>query len=167
MKNIKGSAQAFRNPKFFSMITTSQGMLRFGEPDVEPIYLGPEAEDELLGHSLRQAISKSRTVSVEEFHEIVKSGILETRAKECEAWEKKTYGYKTKRALYHKMDCCLVRVAKGQIGILPTDRDSLDGSSATADGMQNMIYVSVSASDPEVGAALREGFNRCTHSYEG
>jgi len=164
-RTIEASALAQRNPKFFSMMTQSLGVFEFSEPDVEPIHLGPDADDELLGRRLRQSLSKCRTVSVDEVLEMSKSGILEQRAKERELWRKKTYGFRTKRALLQDMHWCMVRVSEGQIEISPTDRHSFQGLRETSNGAQDIIYLSVSVSDAEVGAALREGFNRCTCTY--
>lgn len=162
MKKFDAAANAYRNPKFYSLVAASVGMLLFEEPESQPVYLSPDAENLLLGRGLRHVLSQSRTVSVEEFHRIFDSGAIERCVKERDAWQKKTYGFKTTKALYENMDCCMISVSEGEIGILPTKREPPYGASATADDMRNIIYVACSVSDAELGEALREGFNRCT-----
>ena len=88
MNKVEVTAHANTPPQFSCMTTMSQGPLNFGEPTAEPIYLAP-AGDDALGKSLREALSKSRLVSAEEFTEIVSSGVIQRNAKERESWRMK------------------------------------------------------------------------------
>lgn len=164
MKEIEASAHALKHPKFFSFITVSQCGLQYEEPDAEPIYLGPDADDETLGWSLRLAMSSSRTVDMKQLNRIINSKIVEKRGAERDAWAMKAYGFATKRALYREIDSCLVYIYDGQIEIQPTDRDSLYGARGT---VADIIYVPVAASNEVLGAGLREGFRRCRRSFPG
>lgn len=166
MKKLEASVHALKDPKFFCMTTMSHGSLNFGEPNAQPIYLAPNAADDVLGKSLREALSKSRLVSAEEFQEIVKSGVIQRNAKERESWRMKNYGYGSKRELYCDMECCVVNFSDGQIEIVPTDRNSLDGMRPISNDDLATISISASVKDSELGAALREGFSRCTNSYK-
>lgn len=165
MKNYIGSARVCKSSNFFLMLTMSQGLLGFVEPNADPLYLPPDVDNRLLGISLSEVLSKSRYVSLADFHDILESGVLEKCGKERDLHEIKTYGLKTRRALYRDRACCLVNISGGQIEITSMDRKSFSGYAGTLNGEEDLIYVSVSASDAEIGAALREGFNRCTSSY--
>jgi len=161
MKKLDSCASVSLNKEFFKLITMSQGMLQYAEPAVSPWYLPPSVEDELLGHTLRLALKASRRISVEEFQKLFHSGVVQKNGEERNALAMKQYGYKSKRAMYKHMDNCSISVADGQIEIAPQHHNSLDGYSATTDG-PHPLYIAETATDAELGAALREGFTRCT-----
>ncbi|MHA6845543.1 contact-dependent growth inhibition system immunity protein [Ralstonia syzygii] len=65
-------------------------------------------DDDLLGRALREALAKSRQVSVEDSQKIFQSGVVEKLGKEREVLAMEKYGYKTRRAMLKKMDTCSV-----------------------------------------------------------
>jgi hypothetical protein len=161
MKTIDAGAGIYLNENFYLIQTMSQGMLGYAEPSASPFFLSTEIDDDTLGATLRMALSASKKVSVPEFQEMFKSGVIQKVAKEREVETMKRYGYKTKRAMYKNMNKCSVDVVDEQIKIQPTHRKSLDSYTATQSGPEP-LYLSTSSSDQELGAALREGFKRCT-----
>ncbi len=165
MKTVDASASVYFNRIFYELITFSQGMLSYAEPDAPPYYLPANTDDAMLGHTLRLALKASRWVNVDEFQKIFHSGVVQQLGKDREAWAMKAYGYKSKRAMYRDMDSCSVTVAEGKIEIQPLHHKSLDGYSATKDGPQP-LYAPQTATDAELGAALREGFKLCTSSVK-
>ncbi|WP_459204130.1 contact-dependent growth inhibition system immunity protein (plasmid) [Ralstonia pseudosolanacearum] len=150
------------NGDFYRIITMSRGMMSYAEPGAEPSYLDPHVDDDLLGRALREALAKSRQVSVEDFQKIFQSGVVQKLGKEREALAMEKYGYRTRRAMLKKMDTCSVSVVENQIEIQPTHQKSLDGWTVTKDEGPFPLYVPGTATDIELGAALREGFKRCT-----
>ncbi|QIE17498.1 contact-dependent growth inhibition system immunity protein [Xanthomonas oryzae] len=78
----------------------------------------------------------------------------------------KNYGYKTKKAMLRSMDSCSVSalVESEEIKIQPMHQKSLDGYTARKDTGPFPLFVPNTATDAELGAALREGFKRCTSS---
>lgn len=152
-------ATADFNGDFIRLITMSQGMMGYSEPDAPPQYLVPSVSDEDLGSRLRLALAASKRVPVEEFQKIFRSGIVQEIAKEREKLAMENYGYKTRRAMYKKMDTCTISHFEGRIEIQPSHQKSLDGYTGIEDAA---LDVPVTASDAELGAALREGFKRCT-----
>ena len=137
-------------------------MLSYAEPDAQPQHLDPTVDDATLRKLVRDSLVVSRRVSVEEFQTIFHSGVVQKIEKERDAWAMKHYGYKTKRAMYRNMDTCSVAIVGDQIEIQPTNQESLDEYAVGKDEGPFPLYVPATASDAELGAALREGFKRCT-----
>ncbi|WP_428941074.1 contact-dependent growth inhibition system immunity protein [Xanthomonas oryzae] len=165
MTSSKGAKICF-NGKFYRFVTMSKGMLWYADPDMQSKYLDPDVADSELGYLLRMTLAESRQVSVEDFHKILNSRIVQERSKEREKWEMKNYGYKTKKAMLRNMITCSISVGNGgdQIEIQPTHKDSLDGYTIKKDTGPFPLYIPTTATDAELGAALREGFKRCTSS---
>ena len=166
MKTLDACAEAVFNHDFFEITTMSQGMLEYAEPDAPPHYLPPDVDDARLGHTLRLALGASKRASVEEFQKIFHSGVIQQLGKERTAWAMKQYGYKSKRAMYKNMDCCWISVFEGVIEIKPTHHKSMDSYSGISNDGPEILHIPETASDAELGAALREGFTRCTSSVK-
>jgi hypothetical protein len=54
MSKSKANTSVLYDEDFFEVITISQGMLNYADPDVAPRLLAPDAANESLGHVLRQ-----------------------------------------------------------------------------------------------------------------
>ncbi|BCM10217.1 contact-dependent growth inhibition system immunity protein [Ralstonia nicotianae] len=162
MEKPSARASVGYNGDFYVITTMSWGMLGYAEPSASPYYLDPQADDVLLGKTLREALAKSRRVEVAEFQEIFHSGIIKKIEEERDKWMMETYGYKTRRAMLKKMDSCNVAVFDDKIEIQPLHQKSLDGYTARKDTGPFPSNVPATATDAELGAALREGFKRCT-----
>lgn len=162
MKKIDAKATVYFNQDYFELCTMSQGMLAYAEPSASPHYLPPDVDDATLGRTLRIALAASKRVSVEEFQKIFQSGVVQQLGKDRDAWAMKQYGYKTKRAMYRKMNCCWISVSDGQIEVAPAHHKTIDGYTANKTDGPFPLYVAETVSDAELGAALREGFMRCT-----
>jgi len=161
-KKPNAIAEAMFNGDFYRIIPMSQGMLSYAEPSASPQYLDPYADDESLGKAVREALSHSKRVSIDEFQNIFHSGIIQKNADERNALAMKEYGYKTKRAMWKKMDSCGVAVFDDRIEIQPTHQKSLDSYTANKTEGPFPLDIPTTASDAELGAVLREGFKRCT-----
>lgn len=162
MRKLDAAANVCLNELFFEIVTMSQGMLQYGEPSAPLHYLPADTNDTTLGVTLRIALSASKRVGVEEFQKIFHSGIVQERGKAREAEAMQKYGYKTKRALYKNMMCCWVSVFDGKIEIKLTHHKALDAYSGISNDGPEIQHLPVTCSDAELGAALREGFKRCT-----
>ncbi|WP_197388765.1 contact-dependent growth inhibition system immunity protein [Ralstonia pseudosolanacearum] len=162
MEKIGAMATAFSNGDFICIVAQSVGMMAYPEPSASPHYLSPDVGDAALGSALRAALASSKHVSVEEFQKIWNSGVIENIESERDDWIKKQYGYKTKRAMYKNMDTCNVSGIDDRVKIQPTHQKTLDGYTVRKDEGPFPLYVPGAAADAELGAALREGFKRCT-----
>ncbi|MEN5182084.1 contact-dependent growth inhibition system immunity protein [Comamonas testosteroni] len=148
--------------RFFQFITISAGVLNYSDPDVEPQYFPFDASDKILGESLRISLSKSKEVDVREFQKIFHSGVVQKNTKEREQYVMNKYGYKTRKALYKKMDTCAISAFNDYIEIQPTHQDSLDGWTVKKDMGLTPLQIPHTATDEELGAALRHAFTLCT-----
>lgn len=164
MEKSKAWANVDFNGDFYRFITISKGMLGYGDPDVEPQYLAPSASDENLGEALRITFSKSKRISIDDFQKILKSGIIEKTGGAREKWAMKEYGYKIKKELYKNMDTCTVSVFSEYIEIQPTHQNSLNGWTLRKDMNLIPLQIACTATDTELGAALRQAFTLCTSS---
>lgn len=160
MKNVKRSC-VFFNKEFFWIHTQAVGMISVGDPLVEPVYLVPDADDSMLGATLRQCLEKSRHIEMVEFQKMFKAGVFNQLDEDRNQVAMQKYGYKTKRALYKNMLCCWISVSDGQIEIAPSRQKSVDSYTATKEGPEPLV-LDASIDDAELGSALREGFKRCT-----
>lgn len=165
MKKLTRRACVFSTPEFMQISTQSTGMIAYGDPDVEPFYTGHDVDSATLGKILRVALSFSKQVSLEEFHRILNSGVLEDTDKKQETLLVENYKYKNKREMLKKRDTCNVSAVDGQIEIQPCHQDSLEGYSANKVKGPFAIQVPEECSDEELGEALREAFKRCTSIY--
>jgi hypothetical protein len=162
MRKVDGCADTAFNGDFFRFITMSHGGMSYSEPSAPELFLPPDADDVTLGKTLRTALKASKQISGEEFFKLFQSGVVQQLGKEREAWTMQHYGYKTKRALYRHMASCYIELIDGWLEINPSHSDQKGGfQGLSADGHEN-IRLPDSVSDAELGAALREGFKRCT-----
>jgi len=164
-KNLRMTA-AFFNNDFYWLITQAIGMIAVGDSDVEPEYLASNVDDAKLGELLRQCLLSSRKIEMAEFQELFQSGAFNELDDVREKAAMQKYGYKTKRALYKNMDRCSVDLVDGKIKIQPMHHKSLDSYTVTKNGPEP-LFLDASISDAELGAALREGFKRCTSAVSG
>lgn len=155
-------ASAYFNGDLYKIITMSHGMLSYAEPLAEQQILLPSITDAELGCALRLALSKSRQVPTAEFQEIFKSGIVQKISKERNAALMQQYGYKSHKALMRKMACCWITADDEKLEIKPTHHKSVDNYSGISIDGPEIILISANGSDEQVGAALKEGFARCT-----
>lgn len=166
MKKIDAYASVSCNESFYEVTTMSRGMLRYGDPDAPRHYLPPDTDDATLGKTLRIALAASKTVSLPEFQKIFHSGIVQKVAAERDAAAMQRYGYKSRRAMYKKKDNCSVSAYDGIIEISPSHHHGIDGYSADKRTGPFPLSVPDTATDAELGAAIREGFRRCTGSVK-
>jgi hypothetical protein len=143
----------------FILIETMSGFGRCGKDyNVLDQILLPNVDNKTLGENILLALSKSRTITKEEYAAFFN---LETNKKRHEEWEKnlmKKFGYKTKRALYRKMNRCGIYLKNGVIEISPSNHEKLKawGGIRNAD-----VFLSLNNSPEEIGAGLRLAFSKC------
>lgn len=155
-------ANVFFNNDYFCICTMSRGMLRYAEPDADLLFLPPESGSAELGEALRIAMSRSRQVSPDEFQRIFNSGIIQKNHGDREKVAMSLYGYKNRREMYRSMNCCSVEQVDGMIDIYPQHHKSLDGFRGISNDGPEILHIPEVVSNAELGAALREGFRRCT-----
>jgi len=146
----------------FLLIETQSGL---GMVAADPLFpshlLLPDANNQSIGEVILQALSDSRTLTVEECEAFFD---LEKAKKQYAVWiamlmEK--YGYKTKRAMFKDMKNCGIHCVNGVITISPTRHEKLEGWGRTkGDGIEDVV-LPVESTPAEIGAGLRLALSRC------
>lgn len=72
------------------------------------------------------------------------------------------YGYKTKKALFRKMDNCGVEQVDGKIKISPMHHEKLEGWGREKDDVFEDVIIFDQSTTNEIGAAIRLALSRCT-----
>lgn len=149
------------NENFIELITFSTAGMSYADPDVPPAYLPVDADDEALGQAVWKALKASKILPGKEFMKIFNSGVVQKNIKEREALAMEKYGYKTRKAYWQKMESCWITHVDNKLKISPQRHKRMDDYEHISDAE---IYLPETASDAELGAALREGFRRCINA---
>jgi CDI immunity protein len=162
MQKFTPRAIILLNEKFYRVSSLAVAPITIGDPDGLRIFLPPDENDEVLGSAVRQALATSRAVPREYVSQMINSGELKKREKEGDSLMMRKFGYTGKRALYKSMKFCSVSVISEGIEFQPTHRKGLDGFTVRTNLDLVPVIVPQTASDMELGLALREAFTRCT-----
>ncbi|QJQ02436.1 contact-dependent growth inhibition system immunity protein [Herbaspirillum rubrisubalbicans] len=163
MLSNKARANVGFNGDFFEVISISSGMIDFPEPTSEVRYL-PDVTNEILGEAVVLALIESKHVSPAVFQEILASGKIQRISEERSKYTLKRYGYKSKKAMLKNMAFCLITVNGGEFMIQPTHHRLIDSFSGLP--REEVLSVSLNASNAELGVAIREGIKRCTSALD-
>ncbi|PHM72341.1 contact-dependent growth inhibition system immunity protein [Xenorhabdus sp. KJ12.1] len=148
------------NGDFYYVRTLSGYRLLVADHEADTLYLAKDASDKDLGFTVRQALSKSRLVDPEDddfFHR----DRIEIRSKKWIAEVMEKWGYKTKRALFKKMNKCFVKRLEDEITITPEAHEKLDTWGAKGMSADCNITLPDNVTDEELGKAIKEAFTRC------
>ncbi|MCI1839687.1 contact-dependent growth inhibition system immunity protein [Achromobacter ruhlandii] len=162
MQKFTPRAIILLNEKFYRVSSLAVALITIDDPDGLRLFLPPEANDEVLGSAVRQALTMSRAVPREYVSQMINSGELKKRDKEEDTLMMRKFGYTSKRSLYKSMKFCSISMVSEGIKFQPTHRKGLDGYTVRTDLDLVPVIVPQTASDMELGLALREAFTRCT-----
>jgi len=145
-------------------VTCSGYRMTTGDYSQKNEFLSPDTSDETIGKHLREALDLSRFVHPDEDEELDLYLFDHDRYKEWLADVNKTFGYKTKKALFHSMTMCHLSLYEGQITIEPWRQESLNGWDR--EGLRGKeVTVPETCTDAELGAAARLALSRCTSKF--
>lgn len=154
-------ASAKNNGDFICIETYSGRGSTVRDPAGKQVLLAPDASDDTLGAAVLDALAASRLLSLEEIGSLFELTAVKERHDEWVAALMKKYGYKARRALLKNMRSCDIECRGGEIILIPTRHERLEGwGREKDDGIQN-ISVPALSSSAAVGAALRLAFERC------
>ncbi|EDW2056432.1 DUF1436 family protein [Salmonella enterica subsp. enterica] len=162
MQKFTPKALVLMNDKFYSVDSLSVGLINISEPDGFQQFLPPDENDEVLGSAVRRALAASKPISLEKLNQAIDSGELKRRGKEEDTLMMRKFGYTSKRSLYKSMKFCSISMVSEGIKFQPTHRKGLDAYTVRTDLDLVPVIVPQTASDMELGLALREAFARCT-----
>jgi CDI immunity protein len=153
------------NGDFIRIVTMSDGGMSYAEPSAEPILLNPSASDEEIGAAVRLAASRSKTIPPKEFVKLFESRVIHQLGDERELALQKQFGYKSKRAMYKNFKHCSVQFEATEVKVEPSHQKALDGSYSGLHRSQTIVLPST-ITNSELGAAVRDGFARCTSAFD-
>ncbi|WP_171941276.1 contact-dependent growth inhibition system immunity protein [Herbaspirillum rubrisubalbicans] len=159
---IEAKAEVGFNGDFFQIIPYSISMVNYVEPSAAVCYLAADVGNDVLGRSVRLAFDESKVVSPEKFQEVFASGKIQEAARERVKAAMQKYGYKSKRELLKNMMCCWISMSETVVQIKPTHHKTIDGYAGISVNGDEILHLPSSATDEEIGNAVREGIRRCT-----
>ncbi|WP_340614133.1 contact-dependent growth inhibition system immunity protein [Xenorhabdus thailandensis] len=148
------------NEDFYYIETMSGYRLLVADNTTETLYLPKDTTDKELGFFVRQALSKSRLVDPED-NDFFHRDMVSIRYKNWIAEAMKKGGYKTKRALFKKMNKCSVKLLDGNLTISPWSHEKLETWGGKGLPRDCKISLSDRVTDEELGKAIKEAFTLC------
>lgn len=144
----------------FIIIETQSGLGRVGvDPDFPQFILDFNADDELIGKTILEALSKSRTLNDLEDRRIFFD--IDRCKDQYKKWVSGlmiNYGYKTRKSLFLNMRKCSVHLMNGVITISPTIHEKLESWSEVVGGD---VVLSLDDSLKKLGEGFRMALGRC------
>lgn len=128
------------------------------DPGAE-IYLESASSRDVLGQSLLEALSRSRTIRPEEIDEFFDREKIHERYENSVAGLVQRYNYRSRRSLFAGLKSCFVVCEDGVISISPSRRDGSEGWSGI-DREENVV-VTEEARPEDIGEATYLALERC------
>lgn len=153
---------SYYNKEFINIKTCSGPDPDAYDPEGHQFFLSPDVDDITLGEAVLKALSKSRIIKEKDvgaffdFRRIMKD--YQNWVTYCQ----KTYGYKTKQAMFKYMDHCSITSENNMITIMPWHHEKIEAWSGTKNREKDYVIIPADSSAEEVGKALRLAYSRCT-----
>jgi hypothetical protein len=160
-KKLRASAK--RTKEFF-ILETHSGFRRSGRDPLGKQHILPvTASASNLGEALRDALTHSRFLSLEEARELFQP---ERSASSYELWVDgllRNLAYGSRVELFKNMEACSISQVVGvdQIQLAPMKHTEQEEWSRTTDDNIEDVFVPASVSDEQLGEALLLAFRRC------
>jgi hypothetical protein len=154
------SASIYANNDFFCIDTESGYIGKRPDPDVPSVFCAPNVSNVELGNIILSALSKSRCIPRDE---AIAFGNFTDVVQKYKIWVEETmaaYGYKTKAAMFKKMEHCSISLIDGTIKILPLKHVKLEAWEGFDDASR-VVLIPHFSSPEEIGAAVRVAIQRC------
>ncbi|MCC8374950.1 MULTISPECIES: contact-dependent growth inhibition system immunity protein [Photorhabdus] len=149
------------NGDFYSIQTYSGNGLLGVDPLGSEYLLQPVASDQELGKAVLDALSKSRIIPLDEYGDYFDHDANDKQYKNWITEMMGSYGYRSKRQLFKKMNNCNIRLLDGVITIMPYGHKKLELWTGQGIVESDYVIIPANSSPEEVGAALRLAFSRC------
>lgn len=168
-------ADAMMNNEFIYISTFSGYSMFQKDPKGKEHYVNADVCDVTLGNLVLDALIHSRFVLPNPDHregvwvhpDVTYDPDLDDYSQAADRYEcwvikvMKTYGYKTRRAMFKKMKNCSISLSDGVIKIEPSRHQKLEEwGRRISDGIEEVIIPGGSTPE-EIGTALRLAFSRC------
>lgn len=159
----------------FIYVKTCSGYRSFrADPLGVEYYTRPDIADVELGSAVLDALTHSRFVlpqyraDVWQHPDVIFDKELYNRDATADRYREwvsrlqKSYGYKTKRALFKDMKTCDIECKVGGIIVRPRHHEKLELWTGKGISESDCFHVPLESDPSVIGATLRLGFNRCT-----
>lgn len=158
---VKQWASAYANQDFISINTNSGYRGSARDPKGKQIFLPLQVSDEHLGLAILEALSVSKFLSTDEVHSFFDLSVTEKNYEDWVALLMEKYNYKSRRAVFKEMKHCLINRVNGIVTIKPTNHEKLEAWGGTGIPDSDIESVRETASEVELGAALKVCLGRC------
>ena len=154
-------AHAYQNHDLICVRTYSGYRGCASDPNGKETVLGVDADDDMLGVAVREALARSRFLSIKESRVFLDYQLVHERHVEWVKSLMARQGYKTETALFRNMKLCSITQSKGTITITPMIHRQMSAwGRRKGDGIED-VFIAAGSLPKEIGAALRLGFSRC------
>lgn len=161
MIDFVARACAFFNGDFYWIQSQSTGLIAVAEPSSKPIFLAPDAPDALIGEGIRTALQASRKMGAAEFNKRWAAGEFSRIEEEREHEAISRFSYRNRKDLRRAMRLCWISLKENSLEIAPSRKVSIDGYTSDKESGPFPLLIASSASDAELGEAVRQGFSLC------
>jgi len=149
------------NDEFISIKTCSGYFNFLSDPEAPEHLLSPNASEEEIGRAVLDALSRSRILNPKDNRDFFSVELIGVRYEE---WVKRIiehYEYKKRREMFLNMKNCWIHSHNDLITFQPTNHVKLEAwEGVKKAGIEDMV-IPTNSSLREIGAALKEAFNRC------
>jgi hypothetical protein len=151
-------ASVWRGVKFTCMSSLSGYRFAHSDPKGLELYLDPQVDDWAVGAALLDTLGRSRFVRPDEAPEVFDHAVQNRAYKQWLRDVLKRYGYKSAKQAFKGAANCIVEMTGGQIEMFPLHLEGFEGGDALEKDQH--VFVSPTASEAQIGAALRLALDR-------
>lgn len=138
---------------------SGRGAIRIGSTK-DCLVLDRDADDPALGRALLSELAKSHHLAPTQLLQAVIAA--EGSYKSWITMVMERFGYRNRRAMLKSMKACMVLSRAGGFVLRPLHHEKLEGWSRTEDDGIQDIDLPENVTPTELGAAVRQAFERCT-----
>jgi hypothetical protein len=154
--------KVFMNNDFLNVQTRSGYRSYVFDSDGENIFLPPDFNAVTLGESVLKALSKSRIIDPKDFGVFFDRDRLQNQYNEWINYCKKTYGYKTKKAMFRDIKNLDIELYNRKIIMRPWHQEKPEIFGPTKNKELDNVIISTDSTPEEIGRAVHLALSRCT-----
>ena len=157
-------AKVYMNLDFMNIQTHTKCGLRFADPEGDNLFLKVDACDDVIGEAVLSALEKSQFIvpNTRESERFFANGRIRDFYPRWVETCQKTYGYKTKKALYKGMKNVNVENYRSSIILRPWHQEKSSIFGPTKNKEADNVVIAANSSAAEIGKAVRLALSRAT-----
>ncbi|CAO4846557.1 MAG: Immunity protein CdiI-o11 [Holosporales bacterium] len=150
------------NADFLNVQTRSGYRMTVSDSSGDDIFLNPDADDISIGDAVVKALSKSRMIDPKDFGVFFDPDRLQNQYNDWIDYCKKTYRYKTKKALYKNMMSVAITAYEGKLILRSRHQEKPGGYGPSKNKDKDNVIIPEDSTPEEIGKAIRLALSRCT-----